>query len=248
MTTKKNTRVRSSKLESKTKGIIKKKILDYETEYEAIKPFIDVEDFEKSMEYIKNLTKRVKRTNVDRKTNNKSIEALCFIIYSKFSKITSALDSLKILEGYLDEFDSQSLISIDITIAKADIFWKIGKQEEALSLLNTLETEFAKKQLSNNILERIGDLFNIKGIIYWMTGDVLASQDSFQHSLSIMGRIGNKTKFTKSLNNLGNVYTYKGDINAGLDLHLQALEIRMQLGIKNQIASSLGNIAEIYHY
>ena len=63
-----------------------------------------------------------------------------------------------------------------------------------------------------------------------------------------MGRVGNKEKFTRGLNNLGNVFVYKGDLNVALDLHLQALEIRMQLGIRNEIASSLGNIAEIYHY
>lgn len=225
------------------------KTIEYEIEFKNIKPLIEIENYQKTLDYLKSFEKKIKRLKRDQKRNKLVLTALKFIVYSKFNKISNSLELLNIIDQRKDDIEEiSSLMAIDVIMAKADIYWKIGKQNEGLNYLIDLEKQFVNKKLSNDILERIGDLFNIKGIIFWLLGEVSESQNAFQTSLSIMGRVGNKKKFTIALNNLGNVFTYRGELDIALDHHLQALEIRMVLGIKNQIASSLGNIAEIYHY
>lgn len=226
----------------------RRKTIVYATEYHSIKPLIEIEDYNKAVVYLKDLDKRIKGSKYDKKQKKILSDTLKFVTYSKFDKITNCLELLKTLDAKRGEIEQDGIMKIDFNIAKADVYWKIGKQDEALEILNSLEDEFSDQRMSDEVLERIGELFNTKGIIYWLLGEVHDSQISFQHSLAIMGRVGNKKKFTVALNNLGNVFVYKGDLNVALEHHLQALEIRMQLGIKNQIASSLGNIAEIYHY
>ena len=245
----KNVTNKSSKTLKKTGHSSRRKNITYETEYKVLKPFLEIENIEKALFVLKGLEKKVRYLKYRKKENKVLIDTLKFIAFSKFNKISDCLNLLKTLDVTFDSIDEKdSLLYIDFIMAKSDVYWKIGKQKEALKLLLNLEKQFAHQQLSIDVLERIGDLFNIKGIIYWLSGEVQESQNSFQHSLSIMGRVGNKEKFTRELNNLGNVFVYKGELNVALDLHIQALEIRMQLGIRNEIASSLGNIAEIYHY
>ena len=240
----------SKKRSKKTSRVVSiKNIISYDSEYTVLKTFFEMEDYKGSISALKTFETKIKKTKTNKKTNMTLYDVLKFLTYSKFNKISESLSLLERIEKNANFGDlKESLMYIDIKIAKADIFWKIGKNNEALEILQKLEKEFSSKTLSNNVLERIGELFNLKGIFYWFNGEVNEAQNSFQHSLTVMGRIGNKTKFTAALNNLGNVSIYKGDLNVALDLHLQALEVRMKLGVKNHIASSLGNIAEIYHY
>lgn len=225
----------------------KRNLFSYEKEYAKIKNSLDNEDFNSIIPYLDSLEKKIKSSKNPKKIT--AYKIMKFIIFSKFDKLNESVELLEELDNNIQEIiKNEPLMYIDFTLAKSHTLWKRGKQEEALNLLTDLEKEFSTQELSNEILDRIGDLFNTKGIIYWLLGNVKESQNNFQSFLSIMGKVGNKVKFTDALNNLGNVAIYKGELNVALDLHLQALESRVQLGMKNQVASSLGNIAEIYHY
>ena len=242
---------RSSTKTTSKKNPTKRTILSYESEFKKLKTNLETANFEQVTIFFHNLQKESKKflSKTDKPQFNLIFKTLEFQISAKFNKIKKATELLKELDYiFSSKVDKDSLMYIDFNLSKADVYWKIGKQEEALAILQNLEQRFANQTLSNEILERIGDLFNTKGIIYWLLGEVQESQDSFQHFLTIMGRVGNRAKFTDALNNLGNVAAYKGELKEALDLHLQALESRMALGLKNQIASSLGNIGEIYHY
>ncbi len=249
MVTKKSISLDQPRNFTEVKKSSNKKFISYEEEYERIKPLVDREDFETMSSFLKLLEKKISKNKFSKKHNLAILEILKLVLYSKFSKISLGFALLEKIERTVNFIDSKdSLMYIDYMIAKSDLYWKIGRLNDALILLDDIEKRFSEKKLSNKVLERIGDLFTLKGIIFWLKGDVNESQNSFQSSLAVMGRVGNKLKFTDALNNLGNVSIYKGDLNVALDLHSQALEIRMTIGIKNKIASSLGNIAEIYHY
>jgi tetratricopeptide (TPR) repeat protein len=228
----------------------KKEELVYDTEYKGIKKFIDKEDVNAGFNY---LTKMQERMTEITDHDKLIIDLLTCILQNKANKIPENLELIPKLENNIKD----PMMFIDFTIAKADTFWKAGKQQEALSALESVQSKVTKlnEEFSNQagktdleIVEREADVENIKGIVCWLLGDVIKSQKAFQKALSLRGILGNKKNFASSLNNLGNVFTYKGELQFALDHHTQALEIRKTLPNKSELASSLGNLAEIYHY
>ena len=229
----------------------KKEELNYEKEYKAVKSYIDNENVKEGLVYV---TKLQEKQSEDISIHDQLIiNVLTCILQNKANKIPENLDLISKLDGSIKD----QLMFFDFTIAKADTFWKAGKQQEALESLEEIEPKIIKYkeekttqngQTALDIVEREADAQNIKGIICWLLGDVLKAQTSFQQALSLRGLLANKKNFASSLNNLGNVFTYKGELQFALDHQMQALEIRKELPNKAELASSYGNIGEIYHY
>ena len=229
----------------------KKEDLNYEKEFKHVKKNIDSENVEEGLNYVVKL--REKLGEDISKQDQLVIDVLSCILQNKANKIPENLELIPKLDGTIKD----QLMFIDFTIAKADTYWKAGKQQEALAAIESIEEkitkmkeestdEFGKSNLE--IVEREADVQNIKGIICWLLGDVIKSQVAFQQGLGLRGILGNKRNFASSLNNLGNVFTYKGELQFALDHQMQALEIRKELPNKLELASSYGNIGEVYHY
>lgn len=229
----------------------KKEDLVYEKEYKKIKTFIDNEQVKEGLE---KLSIQHEKLGEDiSKPDELVLDVLTCILQNKANKIGENLE----LIGKLDGTIKDPLMNIDFVIAKADSYWKAGKQQEALSSLSSIDEKLSALKGDVNeqselqvadITEREADVQNIKGIVFFIMGDVIKSQVAFQQALGLRGILQNKTDFATALNNLGNVFTYKGELEFALDHQMQALEIRKDLPNKSNLASSYGNIGEIYHY
>ncbi len=229
----------------------KKEDLNYEKEHNQVKNYIDSENVKEGVSHLTKLQEKLGEGIS--KQDQLVINVLLCILQDKSNKIPENLELIGKLEGTIKD----PLMYIDFTVAKANTFWKAGKQQEALSSLEAIGPSVQKLKGERNdqsgksnldIVDREADVENIKGIVYWLLGDVLKSQVAFQKAMGLRGILGNKRNFATSLNNLGNVFTYKGELQFALEHQMQALEIRKELPNKSELASSYGNIGEIYHY
>ena len=225
--------------------------LNYEKEYKHIKNYIDNENYKEGIDYLTKLQEKLgEEIN---KHDQLIINVLLCVLQSKANKIAENLE----LIGKLDGTIKDQLMLVDFTLAKADTFYKVGKQQEAFNSLDVIEplvekikheTKDVNTKENFDLIEREADLQNVKGVVLFILGEVLKSQTAFQQALSLRGILGNKKNFASALNNLGNIFIYKGELDFALDHHSQALEIRKELPNKSELASSYGNMGAIYHY
>lgn len=93
--------------------------------------------------------------------------------------------------------------------------------------------------------EKRAELMNIRGIISWQFGDILASQQNFVTALGLYRELNQDKKIAMLTNNLGNIYTYQGDLDVALKHYEEALNIRRRIDDKSGVASTVGNLAEV---
>jgi tetratricopeptide (TPR) repeat protein len=224
--------------------------LQYELEYKKIKSFLDSNRLDEGHMYITQV-QELFGDDIS-KENQMIIDVLTCILQNRANKVQENLQQISKLDGIIEN----KLMLFDFTIAKADTFWKAGKQQEALIALENIEGEISRskhellsKFTSNlDIIEREVDIQNTKGIVKWYLGDVRNSQNAFQQAYNLASNLQNKYYIANSLNNLGNVFSYQGEILLALDYHKKSLELRKMLPNHTDIACSLANIGEMYQY
>ena len=125
--------------------------------------------------------------------------------------------------------------------------YKIGKADQAFTIIDHVE----KTKESNNLVfndsitnKKFASLKNIKGIVFYILGDIFKASKSFEESLQIYKGLADNKNMAMLYNNIGNIYIFLGNIPTAIDYLTQSLQIRKKLNNKLEIASTLGNIAE----
>ena len=130
-------------------------LCNYELEYKQIKSYLDADNVEKGFYYIDSLQRKLGHPS---KNDQLVLDVLTCIIQNKAYKIKENLDLIAKLDGSIKD----QLMLIDFTIAKADTFWKSGKQQEALPELEKIEEEISnyKNGMGKNDLSEISSMIN----------------------------------------------------------------------------------------
>ena len=118
----------------------------------------------------------------------------------------------------------------------------LEKVEEGIRLINELE----EKEGEHKDKERIANLLNNKGNVYYQKGELDHALDYYKMSLVIREEIGDKLDIAASLNNLGIVYRMKGELGPALNKFKRSLSLKEEIDNKQSIAASLNNIGDLY--
>lgn len=125
--------------------------------------------------------------------------------------------------------------------------YKIGKADDAYEIIEYVEKtkESNKLTFRDSITnKKFANLKNIKGIVYFIKGDIVKASKSFEESLQIYAELNDQKNMAMLYNNIGNIYVFLGNIPTSVDYLTKALQIRKKLNNKLELASTLGNIAE----
>ncbi len=125
--------------------------------------------------------------------------------------------------------------------------YKIGKADYAFTIIENVE----KTKETNGLVfrdsitnKKFASLKNIKGIVYFIKGDIVKASKSFEESLNIYNELNDEKNMAMLYNNIGNIYVFLGNIHTAIEYLNKSLQIRKKLNNKLEIASTLGNIAE----
>ena len=159
--------------------------------------------------------------------------------------LTIAQDMLKEAEKI-----HNSLLLVDATISAVEGMRRLGMQKECLDIIQKAEPilETLQNTYPAEYIEKKAVLKNLKGIVYWLGGELVDAGKSFRESLTMREKLGDQRDIAICLNNIGTINTYTGDLDLALETHQKALDIRQKLGNPLDIGSSLGNIADVYSY
>ncbi len=128
--------------------------------------------------------------------------------------------------------------------AKGHILWRLGKQEEALTILKE----------SRRIYEKLKDvsvlpyLFLLIAAVHRAVGDVSVAIEYAKKVTDIAQKIGNKRVLAMAYNNLGAYYAFLGKYRDSIDFTEKNVVIRHQQGDKKGEAIGLMNIGVAYKY
>ena len=141
--------------------------------------------------------------------------------------------------------DFYNLLNAAIPLTSS--LYKIGKADYAYTVIEHVE----KTKKENNLIfndsitsKKFASLKNIKGIVYFIKGDIVKASKSFEESLQIYEELGDQKNMAMLYNNIGNIYVFLGNIRTAIDYLTKSLQIRKKLNNKLEVASTLGNIAE----
>ncbi|UCH04719.1 MAG: tetratricopeptide repeat protein [Candidatus Thorarchaeota archaeon] len=144
------------------------------------------------------------------------------------------------------------LLVVDYMTAKIEAFWRSGKIDQGLLLLDECQKLLDRIQEEpettdeGELRRRQGEYLLQAGIIHWYKGNLEKSREYHQRSLEIRERLGHRRGIADSLNNLALVYQSKGEPDIAADYHERSLKIREELGSKPDIAASYNNLGNIY--
>ena len=100
--------------------------------------------------------------------------------------------------------------------------------------------------VSNVCLQSKANVYNVKGNVFYMSGNVLKALESYHSGLKINKQLSNLQAQASLMSNLGALYNSLGDVERSIDYNMQSLKIREELNIPKDIAISLNNIGAIY--
>ena len=136
---------------------------------------------------------------------------------------------------------------LDALITKIEAHFRLGNVEETSNLILQGERYVKKfRHSEKKLYERQASLFNYKGAIFHICGDLEQALQNYQHSLSLGKKIGDKKKISTSYNNIGVIYNLLGKFKEALEYYHLSLEIFQELKINREISASFNNIGEIY--
>ncbi|HEC78979.1 MAG TPA: tetratricopeptide repeat protein [candidate division WOR-3 bacterium] len=128
--------------------------------------------------------------------------------------------------------------------AKGHILWRLGKNEEALSLLKTARSIYEEY----NEIKILPYLFLLTAAGYRALGNIDTAIEFVKKSIEIAERIGNRRVLAMCYNNLGAYYAYRGNFKASIEITEKNVEIRQQLGDKKGEGIGLMNIGLTHKY
>ena len=169
-----------------------------------------------------------------------------------------------------DNYDNNSNVikltkrSYEIAIGCANHLHNAGRYEESYTYnerlanyaSNTIgDLDLAERcyKMAIDDAEKLGNLegkikciHDLSWRVYYLWGRYDEALAKYQYVLKYSKDIGNRSKQSIVLNNMGLIYQNRGDYDTALSKYNESLEIKRQLGDKQFIASSLNNIGSIY--
>jgi tetratricopeptide (TPR) repeat protein len=180
------------------------------------------------------------------KTNKKMYTFLKAFYLDKKAKPIETIELIEPLYNSSKEVnDFYSLLNSAIPLTSS--LYKVGKADYAFTIIEHVEMTKETNNLSfrDSITnKKFASLKNIKGIVYFIKGDIVKASRSFEESLKIYTDLNDQKNMAMLYNNIGNIYIFLGNIVTAIDYLSKSLEIRKGLNNKLEIASTLGNIAE----
>ena len=119
------------------------------------------------------------------------------------------------------------LLICKASIAKAYVFWRLGRIDEGLNLLDSITSElnklFNQQETTNDQNKDIkvlkADFLNIKGNFVLNKNEFDTALDYYMQSLALYKELGKKNmKIARAFNNLGIIYTHKSNLDLALGL------------------------------
>jgi len=158
-------------------------------------------------------------------------------------------EAVELLDSLIDNREiKDKLLVLDALIIKAEIFWRLGKLEAGLDVVETAERIVASKelkQLKEELENRKGALLSQAGIIHWYRGELDEAMECHQECLRIREKLGDKEGISGAFNNLGLVFWTRGDLEQATEYYKESLSICEETGdeaAESRVLNNLGNI------
>ncbi|NOQ73959.1 MAG: tetratricopeptide repeat protein [Crocinitomix sp.] len=106
--------------------------------------------------------------------------------------------------------------------------------------------QFTEENQYPNYKRKLGDLRNMQGISFHLSGNYPKSIEYYQRSVKIQNEIGNKQGAARPLSNIGYTYFTLGNNVMALEYYQRGLKINKEIGKKRGYAINLINIGLVY--
>ncbi|MCY3414794.1 MAG: tetratricopeptide repeat protein [Candidatus Heimdallarchaeota archaeon] len=182
-------------------------------------------------------------------------------------KYDEALEKISQILNEIHSFQDENDILLSVKIAaetyKSYILYRLGNIEEGLNLMLNLKKSLRIDKLFSDTLEYTDSdikekFYLIQNLSLYYQGCGVLYQGlqeyndyilSFEKSLALNIKIGNKIEIANDFMSLGIVYfNHKGDLNKAIQYHLNAISIREEIDDELGKMRSLSELSRIYDF
>lgn len=179
---------------------------------------------------------------------NKLFYIVCcwFSLTLVYGQNLAKVDSLKnIIKG----FDNDTIIAkayeqLTISFYPNNFDSVLFYGNKTLSYIQSLEpSDTSSKKV---ILKCQAKILNVKGNVFYMSGDVLKALTSYHKGIDVNKELKDLQAQASLMSNLAALYNSLGDIERSLEYNHKSLQMRESLNLSHDIAISLNNLGAIY--
>lgn len=208
---------------------------------------IGLEEIEKSIEYINNLSNVLNATDKISLNKKRSITSRIHYFQALIQKYrgeyNETLTNLEQAKEIQEEINDKKHLADTLGVI-GDIFRLKGEYDTGIKNIN----KGIQIAIELNNKELLGINLNFLGITYTFQGEYHKALETFNESLSLQEHIGNKINLANILSNLGIVHRHLSNLDKSLEFHKKALTLREETGRKKDISYSINNIGNVYWY
>ena len=160
-----------------------------------------------------------------------------------FQKNIIKVANKKITEGYkISEGIDYKYGIAKSKVLRCRILMNMNRLEELEKKLEEV-LEYSNR---HNLKDMLGDIYNLKGLLEYFSGNLERSIDYYNKSIKCYYETGQYIDSTKPMNNLATIYSDRGDYKKAMDYYENALDIVDKEGNLHLKLTFLNNIGEIY--
>ncbi len=131
-----------------------------------------------------------------------------------------------------------------LLITKTKLGYSMSKYDHVIEDLN----QAVRLSEDNDLLIYLGDVYNLYGIYYFLTGVHDKAIEFFNKSIKYYDKTNNIVGEFKPLNNIGNIYAHVySHKDKALEFYHKGYEIANKYGLKKASATLTNNIGDIYY-
>lgn len=132
--------------------------------------------------------------------------------------------------------------NLDLAFLRADVGRRLGRREDALALLDRLETLFERQ--GNVRLQR--QRLNLLGSLLFETGEILGATEAWTRQLELASTADDEEFAARANNNLGVAATVQDDLPGALSAYGRAVLSYQRLGYLRGLGQSHHNLGITY--
>ncbi|MFX0064681.1 MAG: tetratricopeptide repeat protein [Candidatus Hermodarchaeota archaeon] len=185
-------------------------------------------------------------------------------------------EALKLSERAIKEAKNlgESTQEFDVSIAKAEALWRLGRLDESLEVLTQsdqllqnltregfakagrgklsllqkpLETLKSTRKEPVEVVHRRATLTHHRGLVQSLKGNLNSALENLEQSLALFEELDSKQDVAIVLNSLGILYQRRGELDRALEYWQQSIVLNEKLNNTQNIALTLNNLGLIFH-
>ena len=141
---------------------------------------------------------------------------------------------------------SNNIRDLDGLVASHILYNKILLNNGVFDELENNLNELLDFALKNDLYKRLGDIYNLMGLLQFYRGNIDIAIQRYQDSINHFHKVNEFINSTKPINNIANIYTQFGKYEKAMTYYEDALKIAENYGVLNLKLVFLNNLGEAY--